>query len=129
MGRTGKTIRYSHQVANQVILYNVNAMTKTLRELTQINNKHNRAYPVSISSDNLEQCETLPDISFNQLRLCTMLNRFQVFTCLVVFAIPTQAEPNLDNGKEHYKVCTTCHGPEGEGSISRTNALFSSTLP
>ena len=80
MGRTGKTIRYSHQVANQVILYNVNAMTKTLRELTQINNKHNRAYPVSISSDNLEQCETLPDISFNQLRLCTMLNRFQVFT-------------------------------------------------
>lgn len=28
-----KMIRYSHQVANQVILYNVNAMTKTLRDL------------------------------------------------------------------------------------------------
>ena len=28
-----KMIRYSHLVANQVILYNVNAMTKTLREL------------------------------------------------------------------------------------------------
>ncbi|MCW4316747.1 MAG: transposase [Candidatus Thiodiazotropha taylori] len=28
-----KMIRYSHLVANQVILYNVNAMTKTLRDL------------------------------------------------------------------------------------------------
>ncbi len=28
-----KMIRYSHLVANQVILYNVNAMTKTLGEL------------------------------------------------------------------------------------------------
>jgi len=28
-----KMIRYSHLVANQVILYNVNAMTKTLRKL------------------------------------------------------------------------------------------------
>ena len=26
------------------------------------------------------------------------------------------AEPDLNSGKEYYKLCATCHGPEGEGN-------------
>lgn len=45
-----------------------------------------------------------------------MRNSFSVFVCLLFLAVPTLAEPNPESGREYYKVCAACHGPEGEGN-------------
>lgn len=84
----------------------------------------------------------------NNISICLALPGILIFACSVVFAndsiktdsiktdeglkefnVALKLTPDIDNGRELYKMCVACHGPEGWGSSNGSYPQIAGQLP